>query len=540
MSQEFSSTTSETAARLYEAYPDMYRMQHLPALAQLILSRHTEAFALFQYERSKLYNLPLLKHLSRFSFEELMALTLESQRAFLESLAANRAMDYIRQSVQRWVGNELQVLHYYDVIVEDITMLNYIRGEALRHFIPEWTNDVRTALEAAGEIDRLLTGFTTSSMVTFIDLLRQRISSQETQLLEAEAIAHLGSFDWDVQTNQTRSSPELRKIMGTDEPLGLEVFLDLVHPDDAQSLQTAIAEAFAGGQLQCEFRFRPGPQQKTLWARGVVHFDESRPLRMVGVIQDITGRKQMEETLLRKTLELERSNEELQQFASVASHDLKEPLRKIVLYTGLVEGEDRSALSENGRRNLERIMDAARRMRVLIEDILAFSSINQTQEAQPVSLERLLGDVLEMLESRISETGAVVTHDGLPEAVVVPFQFRQLFQNLLGNSLKFLQPGVPPRIHIQHASLTTSELTGYLPAADRYLELSFTDNGIGFSAEHAEKIFGLFSRLHNRQKFEGTGLGLAICRKVAENHGGRIEASSEPGQGATFIVTIPQ
>ena len=470
-----------------------------------------------------------------------MAITRSTQAEFLQCLAGNAGLSMIRHSTERWLANQLQVVHYYDVLVEDITVLNHIRAESLRRFIPHYTSDLSTALLLTGEIDRLLMGFTTSSMVTFIDLLRQRIASQEMQLLEAEAIAHLGSFDWDIQQNQTQSSPEMRKIIGTDEPISLELFLELVHPDDSQALQTAIAEAFAGGQLQCEFRYQTATQLKTLWARGIVHFDETgAPLRMLGVIQDVSQRKRMEATLLHKTLELERSNEELQQFASVASHDLKEPLRKIVLYTGLLESEETAALSPAGLKNLERIKDAARRMRVLIEDILAFSSLSQQQQPQPVALDRLLGEVLELLESRIRETGAVVRHDGLPEALVIPFQFRQLFQNLLSNALKFIRPGSEPVIRISHRFLSAAEAPERMTAADRYLQLEFTDNGIGFPEHYAEKIFGLFSRLHNRSQFEGTGLGLAICRKVAENHGGRIEAFSRPGEGATFRITIPQ
>ncbi|RYZ17633.1 MAG: PAS domain-containing sensor histidine kinase, partial [Chitinophagaceae bacterium] len=527
--------------QIYEAYPDMYRFEQLPALARLILDGHTEDFARVQYELSRQFELPLLQHLSRYSFEELMEITRSTQAEFLKCLADNAGLSMIRTATERWLGNQLQVLHYYDVLVEDITVLNHIRAEALRRFIPQYTTDLTTALQLTSEIDRLLMGFTTSSMINFIDLLRQRIASQETQLLEAESIAHLGSFDWDITSNQTRSSPEMRRIIGNNDPIGLELFLDLVHPDDSSALQAAIAESFAGGQLQCEFRLQSGGQVKTVWARGVVHFDESgQPLRMLGVIQDVSDRKRMEETLLLKTLELERSNEELQQFASVASHDLKEPLRKIALYSGLIENEETAALSPAGLKNLERIKDAARRMRLLIEDILAFSSLSKEGEAQPVSLERLFGEVVELLESRIRETGATVHYDGLPEAVVIPFQFRQLFQNLLSNSLKFIRPDTDPVIHVRHSYVNAPETAERLAPARRYLQLEFSDNGIGFPEHYAEKIFGLFSRLHSRNQFEGTGLGLAICRKVVENHGGRIEAVSTPGGGATFRITIPQ
>ncbi|TCJ19115.1 PAS domain-containing sensor histidine kinase [Flaviaesturariibacter flavus] len=525
---------------IYEAYPGMYGFRHLHGLAALILDGRLSEFARHQYQRSVQLNLPLLRHLSKYGPGELLALTEKSSGDFLGALAAGKIFEFLNASVMRWVANELSIVDYSDVIVEDITLLNFIRAEGLRQFIPDFTSDLRTAVETAGEIDRLFMGYNTSSMITFIDLLRARISRREDQLLEAEALARLGSFDWDIVNEVSDSSPELRKILGNDAQMPLAEFIERVHADDSGLLRNAIAEAFVSGSLQCEFRFlRPDGSQRTVWARGVVHSGPNGPERMVGVIQDVSERKRMEETLLLKTLELEHSNEELQQFASVASHDLKEPLRKIVLYTGLLESARAGEWSEEARRHLERIMDAARRMRLLIEDILAFSSLNQQQEPQLVSLERILDEVREVLESRIRETGAMISSDGLPEATVVPFQFRQLFQNLLSNSLKFARPGVPPVISISHQHIEVpmpGRAAGVLPA----LQLLFSDNGIGFPAHYSEKIFGLFNRLHSHKDYEGTGLGLAICRKVVENHGGRIEASSGPGQGATFRIVLPQ
>jgi signal transduction histidine kinase len=538
---ESSGQDNNSRQHLFKAYPGMYQFRHLPGLAAFIRDQHIAAFAKLQYDRSVAMHLPLLEHFSSYSTEELALIGQRSAHELLDAVASNGISEFIIASVRRWVSNELSLPHYFDVVVEDITVLNFVRAEAFRKFIPGYTTDLETALELTSEIDRLFMGYTTSSMVTFIDLLRARISRQETQLLEAESIAHLGSFDWDIINDVNVSSPELRKILGTETPMPLADFLDQVHPDDSDLLREAIASAFVTGNLHCEFRYQTPQQQKTLWGRGVVHIGANGPERMIGVIQDVTDRKRMEETLLLKTLELERSNEELQQFASVASHDLKEPLRKIVLYTGLLEGADIANWPEDALRNLTRIKDAARRMRLLIEDILAFSSINQQQEPQAISLERLLDEVREVLESRIRETGATIDSDGLPEALVIPFQFRQLFQNLLSNSLKFTSPGVPPVIHIRHKIADAQSLPA-LPQAPSgsLLELTFTDNGIGFPQKYAEKIFGLFSRLHSRNQYEGTGLGLAICRKVAENHGGRIEADSEPGKGTTFRIVIPQ
>ncbi|GAA4330435.1 sensor histidine kinase [Flaviaesturariibacter amylovorans] len=525
---------------LYEAHKGMYQFRHLPQLARIILDGHLDEYARQQYTLSVRLHLPLLQHLKHFSEPDLLQLTCRSAGEFLESLAANEGRAHIVASVERWLANELEFVDYLQIVVEDITVLNHIRAESLRHFIPFYTKDLAVALEAVCEVERFFMGYNTTSLATFIDLLRQRLSQQEAQLLEAEAIAHLGSFTWDLRTNRTESSPEMRLILETTEPVGLERFLELVHPDDGQHLKESIANAFATGLLECEFRYQASEQEKTLWAKGIVYFDNGEPLRMAGVVQDITERKRMEATLLRKTLELERSNEELQQFASVASHDLKEPLRKIVLYADLLE-EEHASLSGRGLQHLVRIKDGARRMRHLIEDILAWSSLNQREEPVPAPLEKILAESLELLDQRIREKGARIVSDGLPAARVIPFQIRQLFQNLLSNALKFTRPGVAPEVQITHRYLDGAEVPARrLSEAGRYLELCFKDNGIGFEPHFAEKVFGLFSRLHTRAQFEGTGLGLAICRKVAENHGGIIEASAQPGSGATFRLLLPQ
>ncbi|RYY99223.1 MAG: PAS domain-containing sensor histidine kinase, partial [Chitinophagaceae bacterium] len=434
---------------LYEAQTGMYQFRHLPQLARIILADHLDEFTRQQYALSVQLHLPLLQHLKHYSEPDLLLLTRRTAGEFLAALAANEGRAHIQASVERWLANDLQVVDYLQIIVEDITVLNHIRAESLRHFIPFYTQDLAVALEAASEVDRFFMGFSTTSLATFIDLLRQRISQQEAQLLEAESIARLGSFTWDINSNRTESSPEMRLITETDESPGLERFLANVHPDDSQHLKEAIAHAFATGLLECEFRFLTSGQEKTLWAKGIVYFSEGAPQRMAGVVQDISERKKMEAALLRKTLELERSNEELQQFASVASHDLKEPLRKIVLYADLLEAEA-AQLPERGQQQLARIKDSARRMRLLIEDILAWSSLNQREEPAHTPLEKTLAESLEVLEQRVREKGARISSDGLPEVRVIPFQIRQLFQNLLSNALEFTRPGVAPEVRITH------------------------------------------------------------------------------------------
>lgn len=257
-------------------------------------------------------------------------------------------------------------------------------------------------------------------------------------------------------------------------------------------------------------------------------------------VRDITEQKSKQAELNQKTLELERSNIQLQEFAFIASHDLKEPLRKIATFADMVIISEKNALSERAKTNLQKILDSAMRMQQLTDGILSYSSIGKELQKENYSLEAIFGEVLYNLESRIKETSAFITSDGLPEVKVVPLQIQQLFQNLISNALKFSKKDEAPQITVNHQLLSPTEVAGKnLQAATQYLKISIRDNGIGFDKESTDKIFGLFQRLHGKSAYEGSGLGLAICRRIVENHGGTISATSELGTGSKFTIILP-
>jgi signal transduction histidine kinase len=258
---------------------------------------------------------------------------------------------------------------------------------------------------------------------------------------------------------------------------------------------------------------------------------------MIGTVQDITEIKRIERELVEKTRQLEQSNKSLQQFASVASHDLKEPLRKISLFTDIVMQAEKARLSEDSMIKLERMQSSSKSMMRMIQDILSFSMLESKQQKEDASLETILREVIDLLEEQIKEKKAKIVYDNLPHVYVIPSQFRQLFQNLLSNSLKFSKNGVPPEIVIKHKWHPSVE--GLKPAS-KYLELTVCDNGIGIEEEYLEMIFELFKRLHPKSEYEGTGLGLAITKRIVDNHEGRIQAVSKPGRGTCFIMIIPQ
>jgi signal transduction histidine kinase len=226
--------------------------------------------------------------------------------------------------------------------------------------------------------------------------------------------------------------------------------------------------------------------------------------------------------------ELEAANKELQNFASVAAHDLQEPLRKIQAF-----GE-RLALALTGdtpaqaRQDLARMLSASRRMRSLIEDLLSYSRVtSQARPFQRVDLAACLAEAWSDLEIQAQACGGQLEAGPLPPALGDPSQLRQLLQNLLSNALKYRRQGLPPRIRVSAR------------AQGGWLTLSVADNGIGFDPAYREKVFELFQRLHGRDEYEGTGLGLAICRKIAERHGGDLQADAQPGAGATFTLRLP-
>jgi light-regulated signal transduction histidine kinase (bacteriophytochrome) len=252
------------------------------------------------------------------------------------------------------------------------------------------------------------------------------------------------------------------------------------------------------------------------------------PLYEIAVFDDITERKHAEAALHEAHEELKRSNAELEQFAYVASHDLQEPLRMVSSYTQLINRRYGERLDADAKEFMHYIVDGAARMKQLIEDLLAYSRVGtKGKEFKAVSVEVPLRKAITNLRAAIEESGAAVTWDPLPTADVDEIQLAQLFQNLMGNALKFRGQGVP-RIHVSSEE------------KDGEWHLTIADNGIGIEPQYFERIFMLFQRLHTMGEYPGTGIGLAICKKVVERHGGRIWVTSKLGEGSQFHFTLPK
>lgn len=256
---------------------------------------------------------------------------------------------------------------------------------------------------------------------------------------------------------------------------------------------------------------------------------------------EVFQRARAEEALARQAQELARSNRELEQFAHVASHDLQEPLRKIQAFGDRLKVKCGTALSDEGRDYLKRIQAAAARMQALITRLLTLSRVTtQPQPFVPVDLSEAAREVVADMEVTIQQVGGTVHVGQLPTVDADPLQIRQLLQNLIGNALKFHKNGEPPVVKVQGTLLQDQEPGRETHAADHQrCQISVQDNGIGFDEKYLDRIFNPFQRLHGQGEYAGTGMGLAICRKIVEHHRGQITAKSAPGQGTTFIVTLP-
>jgi PAS domain S-box-containing protein len=251
--------------------------------------------------------------------------------------------------------------------------------------------------------------------------------------------------------------------------------------------------------------------------------ESAEGILVTAAIRDITTRKKAEAHLLQKVEELKRSNLELGQFANIASHDLQEPLRMVASYTQLLAQRYKGRLDSDADEFISFAVDGASRMQRLIQGLLAYSRAGTAgNDLLDTSSEAALQQALMNLRGAIEESGARVTHDPLPTVLADEMQLIQLFQNLVGNAIKYQNPGIP-QVHI------SAEKNG----GKKWI-FSVQDNGLGIDSQYFEKIFGMFQRLHKREEFAGTGIGLAICKKIVERHGGSISVESQPGQGSTF------
>lgn len=373
-------------------------------------------------------------------------------------------------------------------------------------------------------------------------------------LTEAQDIARLGHWQWDVAANKVVWSDSTLKIFGMPpdkKEMTFEDYLEKLHPEERQLMSERVSEALEQKEYPPFYHriILPDGQVRILLGKGEVITDSAgKVVKLIGTVQDITDQRNSEQELLLKTQKLEASNVELQKFAFVASHDLREPLRKIITFGSMLEREYKDTLGEKGNLYLQKMTGASLRMQKLIDDILDFSKLTvNTREYAKVQLGTVISGVLSDMEVAITKSHANIEVAALPEIEANASQLGQLFQNLISNAIKFSKPGEAPDIHIYSRQVSAFNLPPefvkenqlHLALNKRYCQVSIEDKGIGFDESYLDKIFLIFQRLHDRAEYEGTGVGLAICKKVVDLHNGYITAYSRQGEGATFIIFLP-
>lgn len=395
---------------------------------------------------------------------------------------------------------------------------------------------------------RLEDGFVvTYSDITSQKLQRMLIEEREVLLKDAEQVANMGSWKWIKSSDELIWSDGLYRVLGKSPAAytpSWSSFMDNVHLEDRPAMRNFLLELKGTVKVsRLEYRIEIDDSLRYLaMILKPLQSNGTPQANVLGTVIDITERKLYENQLKQYTSELKRSNEDLEQFAYVASHDLQEPLRKIRAF-GDLASKGLSKADAVKSDYISRMQSAAARMQVLIEDLLLFSRVSRSaNQFEPLSMQALMEEVLDDINEQVRREGAQVEVGPLPDIRGDRTQIRRLFQNLISNAIKFHKPDLRPEVNISGRIMRSHEiLSDYsiVVAPKEWACFVVKDNGIGFEEKYAERIFNIFQRLHGRHEYEGTGIGLSICRKIVSNHHGYIVGRGKENAGAEFITILP-
>jgi signal transduction histidine kinase len=509
-----------------------------------------ERFKSEQFIEPQMLNLRQMRATKNFNADTLHKLVTKRYNLFSQTLDA----------VQK--NGSLKTAELAAIMAQSDTVSDQIRNYIQRSLENEADNVTFYKINHNYEIDTsIITSFLLVTVALFILLLSlTRISTDlnamkrlndELRFLNytfnnAEKIAGISHWKYNLQTRKYSFSENFYNQIGVDpeqfEPT-LQSVLPYIHEDDREHLITAYAESIANKTpTSLIFRLQPiGGAMKYIKSVGSFAENSRGELVKIGVNYDITEHYLNTANLEESNKHLRAINAELESFNNIVSHDLQEPLRKIQMFVSRIDEQESETLTETGRDYFGRITALANRMQNLLIDLVNYSRAMKGDKAFcQTDLKGLMKDVRQELSLNIEERQAVIKVGSLPVINAIPAQIHQLLVNLMTNALKFTEPGVPPQIKVAEEKIADDEMrNGIAFSPKEFVKIVFTDKGIGFDQEFADKIFLLFRRLE-KESYDGTGIGLAICKKIVENHNGYIFAESGLGKGAKFIIYLPR
>jgi len=390
----------------------------------------------------------------------------------------------------------------------------------------------------------------------------QSLEEEKQRTALALEVGELGIITTDWIANVVRADKRTAEIFELEDDYTVDGYINRIHPDDRKLRDKAILEGQADGSFEFEARLILESGMRWIRCKGMVQKNPDGQIKgSFAVVQDITTQKEftlslhkrveertaeLEATttlLLQANRELSEANQRLEEFTRAASHDLKEPVRKMQIFSSRLGEILQNRLTGEENLMLQRLQRAAERMSLLVDDLLAYSQLGQaSMKKETIDLNQKIRNILEDIEVLIKEKSAIIETENLPTIEGYRIQLQQLFQNLLTNALKYTKPSVPARVKINSRMLMGNEVAIPLPAASQqklFHLVEVSDNGIGFHQQEAERIFHAFTRLHGNKEYTGAGIGLSIAKKVMDVHGGYIYAEGEPGIGARFCLLFP-
>lgn len=507
----------------------------LKKFAGFLKENYLEELANEEMEIINKMDIPLMKLFENMPHEELVRLTIQGLEKFLTEIEEDKAYEANEETIRKWERDELEGIPKHAVQPSDLVLVNGAQKLALMNFIPKFTKD---SAETIKIIQPLQLYYMRSQEIAFEALFRIRKETEDAlreseekfravsqSAVDAILIANLdgkiifwnrGAENMFGFSEEEALNKDFSILMSKQQREQLENDLRILRETGESRLIGKTLEITACRKDKTGF-----PVEISLSS-----FETNEGRLVSAIIHDISESKKAAKKLEENAHQMAESNAELEQFAYIASHDMKEPLRMVTNYLQLLQKRIGTELDEESKQYIDYAVNGATRMRTLITDLLEYSRVNRAErKLEPVNLQDVFEEVLNNLAAQINEKNAKITSDPLPLINSDHLQMVQLFQNLVSNAIKFSDDKQP----VIHVCVENNN--------DKWL-FCVKDNGIGIEPEFKDKIFKMFQRLHSREEYPGTGIGLAICKKIVERFGGEIWFESVPGEGTTFYFTL--